>query len=128
MYTENDSGSWLNEDSSRFENRDPQFNLFEPVLELVSAEISKYEEKTGKTIIRIAGACGEALQACKEAEVAKRLGFDAVLLSPGGLGHLTEANGAIFGVEGSFSQLWIAYLLIPYSRLNAHWRLLCGSS
>ena len=60
MYTENDSGSWLNEDSSRFENRDPQFNLFEPVLELVSAEISKYEEKTGKTIIRIAGACGEA--------------------------------------------------------------------
>ena len=26
-----------------------------------------------------------------------------------------------FGMEGSFSQLWIAYLLIPYSRLIAHW-------
>ena len=26
-----------------------------------------------------------------------------------------------FGMVGSFSQLWIAYLLIPYSRLSAHW-------
>ena len=76
--------------STQFEIRDPQFNLFEPVLELVAAEISKYEAETGKTIVRIAGACGEAAQACKEAETAKRLGFDAVLLSPGGLGHLTE--------------------------------------
>ena len=71
--------------STQFEIRDPRFNLFEPVLELVAAEIGKYEEETGKTLVRIAGACGEAAQACKEAEVAKRLGFDAVLLSPGGL-------------------------------------------
>lgn len=78
--------------STQFEIRDPRFNLFEPVLELVSAEISKYEAETGKTVVRIAGACGEAAQACKEAETAKRLGFDAVLLSPGGLGHLTEAQ------------------------------------
>ena len=76
--------------STQFEIREPQFNLFEPVLALVADEISKYEAETGKTIIRIAGACGEAAQACREAEVAKQLGFDAVLLSPGGLGHLTE--------------------------------------
>ena len=76
--------------STQFEIRDPQHNLFEPVLELVSDEIGKYEAQTGKTIIRIAGACGEAPQACREAETAKRLGFDAILLSPGGLGHLTE--------------------------------------
>ena len=76
--------------STQFEIRDPQFNLFEPILQLVSDEIGKFEAETGKTIVRIAGACGEAAQACKEAETAKRLGFDAVLLSPGGLGHLTE--------------------------------------
>ena len=76
--------------STQFEIRDPQFNLFEPVLRIVSDEIGKYEAETGKTIVRIAGACGEAAQACKEAETAKKLGFDAILLSPGGLGHLTE--------------------------------------
>ena len=76
--------------STQFEIRDPQFGLFEPVLELVADEIGKYEAETGKTIIRVAGACGEVAQACKEAETAKGLGFDAVLLSPGGLGHLTE--------------------------------------
>ena len=76
--------------STQFEIRDPQFNLFEPVLELVSDEIGKYEARTGKTIVRIAGACGEAPQACREAQTAKTLGFDAILLSPGGLGHLTE--------------------------------------
>ena len=76
--------------STQFEIRDPQFNLFEPVLALVSDEIGKYEAETGKTIIRIAGACGGAEQACAEAEAAKRFGFDAVLLSPGGLSHLTE--------------------------------------
>lgn len=76
--------------STQFEIRDPQFNLFEPVLEIVADEIGKYEAETGKTIIRIAGACGEVAQACKEAQTAKELGFDAILLSPGGLGHLTE--------------------------------------
>ena len=40
--------------------------------------------------MRVAGACGEAEQACAETRTAKALGFDAVLLSPGGLAHRTE--------------------------------------
>ena len=76
--------------STQFEIRDPKFNLFKPVLELVVSEIKKYERETGKTIVRISGVCGETKQACQEAQVAKELGFDAVLLSPGGLNHWSE--------------------------------------
>ena len=76
--------------STQFEIRDPKYHLFEPVLELAADEIEKFEASTGKTTIRISGICGETEQACNEAETAKRLGFDAVLLSPGGLNHWSE--------------------------------------
>lgn len=76
--------------TSQFEIRKPEIALFEPLLTVASEEISAFEARTGKSIVRIAGACGEAAQACVEAETAKRLGFDAVLLSPGGLAHLSE--------------------------------------
>lgn len=76
--------------STQFEIRDPKHNLLEPVLKTVVAEMEKFEAKTGKVLVRISGVCGEADQACREAELAKKLGFDAVLLSPGGLNHLTE--------------------------------------
>lgn len=78
--------------STQFEIRDPKFNLFRPVLELVASEISAYEQETGKTIVKVSGVCGETEQACTEAELTKELGFDAVLLSPGGLNHWTEAQ------------------------------------
>jgi len=76
--------------STQFEIRDPKYNLFRPVLEAVIAEIEAFESATGKTIVRVAGVCGRAPQACREALLAKELGFDAVLLSPGGLADLSE--------------------------------------
>lgn len=76
--------------STQFEIRLPQHNLLRPVLETVISEIQKFEDETGKIIVRVSGVCGEAPQACEEASLAKELGFDAVLLSPGGLNHLTE--------------------------------------
>lgn len=76
--------------STQFEIRDPKHNLFRPVLETVVSEMEKFEAETGKVLVRISGVCGEAEQACAEAALAKELGFDAVLLSPGGLGHLSE--------------------------------------
>lgn len=78
--------------STQFEIRLPQYNLFETVISVVSDEISKYEAETGKVIVKVCGVCGPAAQAVHEAETAKRLGFDAVLLSPGGLNALTEAE------------------------------------
>ncbi len=76
--------------TTQFEIREPEVNLFETVLKVVKDEIDKYEEKTGKVIVRVAGVCGKTEQAVCEAELAKSLGYDAVLVSPGGLGDLDE--------------------------------------
>ena len=76
--------------TTQFEIRDKDINLFEPVLKLVSKEIDKFEEKTGKTIVKVAGVCGPTEQAVSEAELAKKYGYDAVLLSPGGLNDMSE--------------------------------------
>ena len=78
--------------TTQFEIRDPKFNMLEPVLRIVSDEIDRYEAETGKTIVRVAAACGDVKQAVAEARLAKKYGFDAVLLSPGGLPHLSEAE------------------------------------
>lgn len=76
--------------TTQFEIRAPEYNLFEEVLSVSADEISAYEKRTGKTIVRIAGVCGELEQACREASFASEEGYDAVLLSPGGLSHLSE--------------------------------------
>ena len=76
--------------STQFEIRDPKHNLLRPVLETVISEMETFEAKTGKVLVRISGVCGLAEQACKETQLAKELGFDAVLLSPGGLNALSE--------------------------------------
>lgn len=78
--------------TTQFEIRQPEVGLFEPVLKLVAEEIDAYEEKTGKTIVRIAGACGPVEQAVAEAKLAKQYGYDAVLLSPGGLNAFSERD------------------------------------
>lgn len=78
--------------STQFEIRNPEHNLFRPVLKAVVSEMERFEEETGNTLVRISGACGETQQACDEAQIAKELGFDAVLLSPGGLNHWTEED------------------------------------
>ena len=76
--------------STQFEIRDPEHNLLRPVLETVISEMEAFEAKTGKVLVRISGVCGLTEQACNEARLAKDLGFDAVLLSPGGLNALSE--------------------------------------
>ena len=76
--------------STQFEIRDPKHNLLQPVLETVISEMEKYEKEMGKTLVRISGVCGPVEQACAEAELSKKMGFDAVLLSPGGLNGYSE--------------------------------------
>lgn len=89
--------------TTQFEIRKPEVNLFEPVLKIAAEEIQKFEEKTGKTIVKVSGVCGPIEQATAEAEIAKSYGFDAVLLSPGGLAdkddeYLIERTKAVAGV------------------------------
>ena len=61
--------------TTQFGIRDAKFALLKPVLELAAEETRKRE------IVKIAGVCGERTQAIAEAELAKSLGYDAVLLS-----------------------------------------------
>jgi dihydrodipicolinate synthase/N-acetylneuraminate lyase len=63
--------------------------LFEPVLRLAADVAAESERGGGRALVKIAGAIGPAPQAVAEAETARRLGYDAVLLS---LAALREAG------------------------------------
>lgn len=76
--------------STQFAIRKPEIGLFEPVIRLVSEEIDSFEAKSGKTIVKVCGACGPTEQAVSEAKLAKHYGYDAILLSPGGLNDYSE--------------------------------------
>lgn len=76
--------------TTQFAIRRPEVGLLEPVLRVAAEEMEAYEQRAGRTVVRVAGVCGPAGQAVAEAKLAGRLGYDAVLLSPSGLGRLTE--------------------------------------
>lgn len=58
--------------STQFAIRNPEHRLLERILQLVSEEIGRFEEKHKKTIVKISGVCGETDQAVSEAVLAKR--------------------------------------------------------
>lgn len=74
--------------STQFEIREPQFNLYEPVLKLAAEEVDR--ANLDRPFLKIAGICGPTEQALKEAATAVRLGYDAGLVSMGGLKEWTE--------------------------------------
>ncbi len=76
--------------STQFEIRDPGVNLFETVIKCVENVIDEYEKETDRAVVKICGVCGKTEQAVAEAELVKEIGYDAVLLSPGGLGDMDE--------------------------------------
>lgn len=61
--------------TTQFAIRDPKVGLFEPVLRLAM------EELRGTDAVKVAGAIGQTAQAVREAQLARELGYDAVLLS-----------------------------------------------
>lgn len=116
--------------STQFEIRDPEVNLFETVIKTVSETIDEFEKETGKTIVKICGACGMTEQAVKEAQTAKELGFDAVLLSPGGLSAFdedylierTKEVAKIMPVIGFYLQPAVGGRIFTYS----YWEKVCA--
>lgn len=64
--------------TTQFAIRDPRIGLFEPVLALMAEEMNR---QGAKGLVRVAGACGTTEQAVTEAEVARRLGYHAALVS-----------------------------------------------
>ena len=74
--------------TTQFAIRRPDINLFERVLSLAAEEVAQADME--RPILKIAGVTGPTDQACHEAEAAKELGYDLVLLSTNGLGNWSE--------------------------------------
>ena len=66
--------------TTQFSIRDPRIGLFEPVLAM-AADVSRERSNAAPTPLLVAGICGDAPQARREAEIATRLGYDAGLVS-----------------------------------------------
>ena len=115
--------------TTQFRIRDPEIALLEPVLKVAAEEIGRFEAETGRVILHIAGACGPVEQAVAEAELALRHGYDAVLLSPGGLPGFTEedllertrAVATVLPVIGFYLQPSVGGRALSY----AYWQRLC---
>lgn len=116
--------------STQFEIRDPKINLLESVLKTVSEEIDRFEAENDTIIVKVGGVCGPVEQAVSEAELAKKYGYDAVLLSPGGLSHLSEeglinrtrAVAEIMPVIGFYLQTAVGGRVFSYD----YWEKLCA--
>jgi len=65
--------------TTQFEIRDDEHGLFEPVLALAAEEL---DARADASVVRVAGVAGPTAQAVREAEIARALGYDAVLASP----------------------------------------------
>ncbi|GAA0418828.1 MULTISPECIES: dihydrodipicolinate synthase family protein [Leifsonia] len=65
--------------TTQFEIHEPDRGLLEPVLALTADVLDR---EADRDLVRIAGVVGPTAQAVAEAELAARLGYDAVLLSP----------------------------------------------
>ncbi len=75
--------------TTQFAIRDSGVGLLRPVLELAIDE-ARANAATDRTFAMIAGVCGPTGQASGEAELAAALGYDAGLLSLGGLGNASD--------------------------------------
>jgi dihydrodipicolinate synthase/N-acetylneuraminate lyase len=102
--------------TTQFAIRDPKIGLFKPVLELAIEEMRKHD------VVKIAGVCGKTRQAISEAETAKSLDYDVVLLSvadlreesvPALMNHARRI-AAIIPVMGFYLQPSIGGRMLPY--------------
>ena len=98
--------------TTQFAIRQPQVGLFEPVLALCAEELTRADAGRAAPLVRVAGACGTTRQAVSEAELARRLGYHAVLLSLAALPDADDdallahcrAVGAVLPLVGFYLQ------------------------
>lgn len=116
--------------TTQFEIRLPQYNLFETVIKSVSDVIDEYEKENNKVVVKVCGVCGKTEQAVSEAQLAKQYGYDAVLLSPGGLNDFdedymverTKAVAAVMPVIGFYLQPSVGGRYFTYN----YWERVCA--
>ncbi|NLF39038.1 dihydrodipicolinate synthase family protein [bacterium] len=108
--------------TTQFAIRTPRIGLFQPVLELAAEEM----DRAARPLARIAGICGRTRQAVAEAELARRLGYDAGLVSLAAMKHDTVAGlvshcravADVIPVIGFYLQPAAGGRVLPY----AFWR------
>lgn len=108
--------------TTQFEIRDPEVGLFEPVLRFASEQFAALEAAHARVIVRVAGVCGRTPQALAEAQLARSLGYDAVLLSLAAMKGATvdelidhcAAVGAQMPLIGFYLQPAVGGCLLPY--------------
>ena len=76
--------------TTQFAIRNAEVGLFEPVLQIAAEAIRAYEKAHHQRLMKIAGICGETIQAKREAAFARETGYDAGLLSLAALREATE--------------------------------------
>ncbi|HSU31675.1 MAG TPA: dihydrodipicolinate synthase family protein [Bryobacteraceae bacterium] len=102
--------------TTQFGIRAPQVGLLKPVLELA------IEETRNADVVKIAGICGATKQALEEAELARQLGYDAVLLGLAALGDASnegliahsERVAEVTPVVGFYLQPAVGGRVLPY--------------
>ncbi|MGW0002990.1 dihydrodipicolinate synthase family protein [Nocardia grenadensis] len=112
--------------TTQFEIRRPEIGLLRPVLELAAAELDA--RAADRPFLRIAGVAGPTGQAVAEAELARELGYGAVLVSPGGLADRdleylldrSAAVGEVLPVIGFYLQEAVGGRYLP----REYWRRL----
>lgn len=116
--------------TTQFAIRDPKVNLLERVLRIAREEMQAWRERTGREVLAVAGVCGRVEQALDEARLAASMGYDAALLSPGGLSEKseeyllerTQAVARILDVIGFYLQPAVGGRILSPD----YWRRLCA--
>jgi dihydrodipicolinate synthase/N-acetylneuraminate lyase len=102
--------------STQFEIRQPQFNLYKPVLELAAETLAESD------MVMVAGVCGQTTQALAEARTASDLGYHAALLSLAAMGEApieeilahVRAVGEVMPIIGFYLQPAVGGRIFPY--------------
>src|SRR4051794_18529366 len=67
--------------TTQFAIHDPKVDLLHPVLALAAEEMDRADANRATPLIRVAGICGDTLQATREAQVARDLGYQFGLVN-----------------------------------------------
>jgi len=105
--------------TTQFTIRDPKIGLLKPVLTLASEEM----DRSVNPVVRIAGICGQTMQAMGEAAFLCESGYHAGLLSLGAMKNATEDElithcrevASVIPVIGFYLQPSVGGRVLPYS-------------
>ncbi|WP_207399375.1 dihydrodipicolinate synthase family protein [Bremerella alba] len=76
--------------TTQFEIRQPQFGLYQPVLELAADTARNCDAASGSKTVLLAGICGDTKQAVAEARLARDLGYHIGMISLSSLSNATD--------------------------------------